>query len=176
MRVAFWILVSLLVLALIWLFLNSKVLPKRIAIERCTFRVGSNEVTGEAECNFSGGGKKRGFLEINPPYFSGAPSASSCGVMLELVAVSPRRIPSSKRYIGIRGAVAGNEMHTTRMKFGGTTMVKNSEGTFVRMGTANDVTIEDDVDSGFPIAVYADVPGPRGRKVNVALDVRMQFY
>jgi len=27
-----------------------------------------------------------------------------------------------------------------------------------------------------PIAVYADVPGPRGRKVNVALDVRMQFY
>lgn len=175
-RWVFWGLLILLLLLLIWLFLNAKVLPKRIVIERCTFRVGNKEVTGDAECNFSGGGKKRGFLEINPPYFAGAPTASSCGIQLELVAVSPRRTPSSKRYIGIRGAVAGNEMYTTRMKFGGTTLVKGPEGDFVRMGTAKDVTIEENVDSGCGISVYADVPGPRSRKVNVALDSRLQFY
>lgn len=175
-RIVFWALLALLLLVLIWLIMNAKVLPKRIVIERCTFRVGNKEVTGDAECNFSGGGKKRGYLEINPPYFAGAPAASSCGMTLELVAVSPRRIPSAKRYIGIRGVTAGNEMYTSRMKFGGTTLVKNAEGNFVKMGTAKDLIIEDDVDSGCSVSVYSDVPGPRSRKVNVALDARLQFY
>ena len=173
-----WLIAALITLGLltiVWIFLNSKVLPKKVTIERCSFLVGTTEVNGDADCVFIGGGKKQGFLEISPPYFAGAPAASSCGINLELVAVSPRKTPSAKRYIGVRGASAGNELYTTQMRFGGTTLNKNEDGIFVR-GNSSDTTVEEDIDSGATIRVYADIPGAYNYPTSVALEVRLQFY
>lgn len=174
-RWAFWILVILAVLLLIWSILNIKVLPKTILVDRSNFRVGSKEVQGDPEVNYSGGGKKKGMLEITPPYDASSPAASSCSITLELVAVSPLRVPSAKRYVGIRGAHAGDDANTRQMKFGGTTLVKNDEDMFVRMGSKSDTNVEEDVDSGFKVALFADVPGPRGRKVTVAFEAITEF-
>ena len=173
LKILLWVLAILLVLLLIWLYLNAKVLPKRIVIERYNYRIGSKEVSGDVTCNFSG--KKRGYLEITPPYFPAAPMASSCSAGFELVAVSPRRIKSSHRYIGIRAVIPGDEMSINRIKVGGLTMVKNADGEFVRMGTTHPEPVSEDVDSGVSVCIYGDVPGPRNRKVSVALDVRLQF-
>ena len=90
----------LILLLLIWLFMNMKVLPKGATFINTKFMVDGDSISGNATVRFSGAGKRKGTITITSPYVSGDSSAM-CSLSMKIEAVSPRRLKSNKRAISI---------------------------------------------------------------------------
>lgn len=176
LRILVITLLVLLLLALIWAYLNTKVLPKKIGAGTASFVVNGKVVPGKIEVKYTGGGKKRGTLVINSPKYAADP-AMKCGMRLELVADSPRRVRSAQRKVRVVAAVPNSKTNTTKMQIGGTTLVKNPTGQFVRMGT-QDTKVECTVGNNTRLGVTALILSPvKGKKVTVSLNnLPLKFY
>lgn len=90
----------LILLLLIWMFMNMKVLPKGATFINTKFMVDGDSISGNATVRFSGAGKRKGTITITSPYVSGDSSAM-CSLSMKIEAVSPRRLKSNKRAISI---------------------------------------------------------------------------
>ena len=91
----------LLLLLLIWLFLNAKILPKKIRAPKCTFTVNGEPVPGSAQFQYSGKGKKNGSFSVQSPRYQANPTVK-CGCQLSLEAASPRRIRPENREVLVK--------------------------------------------------------------------------
>lgn len=170
LRWLFWILLFILIAALIWAYLNTKVLPKQITAGNCSFVVGGKVVPGTVICSYSGGGKKRGTLEIKSPRYS-ADSAMKCGMRLELVADSPRRVRSAQRTAKVVSVTPMSKANTNRMQIGATTLVKNTAGQFVRQGTKDNTNLNCSIANNTRLSVSSVVMSAvKGRKMAVSLN------
>ena len=169
-------LLVLLILALIWIYLNTKVLPKKITAGTASFVVNGKVVPGKIDVKYTGGGKKKGTLVISSPRYAADP-AMKCGMRLELVADSPRRVRSAQRRVRVVAAVPNSKTNTTKMQIGGTTLVKNPAGQFVRMGT-QDTKIDCSMGNNTRLGVTALILSPvKGKKVTVSLNnLPLKFY
>ena len=117
-------LVILLILLLIWAFMNMKVLPKQIAVNEDTVRylVGMDKGSKQMDIRYNGGGKKTGSLSIDT---TDAPAGTTgpLGVTLKLQAVSPRRVRSADRSADVM-AISPNGNSLT-IRIAGTTFGYN---------------------------------------------------
>ena len=169
-------LISLGLFALIWAFLNTKILPKKITVGKCTFNVDGSNVSGSASCVYVGGGKKRGTLEINSPRYAANPSAF-CGFKLELEADTPRRIKSSARSAKVRNVTALNPS-TTYLKTGPFKMVQDpvTEKLVRAVGKA-DAPIDFSIKNNTSCTVTASVLDvTTGGETAVNLTVNLKFF
>lgn len=129
------ILVIVLILAVIFtllhLYLNTKVLPKRITIndESTFFAVKGKNLPGSSGCSFSGKGKKRGSITISSPSVPSRPLVEHT-VTLTVVAVSPRKTKSSRRLARVI-AVSAPSTSVTTVSVDGMALKKNAAGKWV---------------------------------------------
>lgn len=133
-----WLVIFLIIasiIALILAYLNTKILPKQIAVRSGStiFNVDGSRVNGNAKYEYSGKNKKSGGFSMSVPKCSTAPLAKG-GFDLELVAVSPRKVKSAQRRAGVVSLtpVNGSAVHTVQV--GNTTYKKDSEGRFSKVG------------------------------------------
>lgn len=172
----FWILIALIIATIIWAFLNTKVLPKRIGTGKCTFSVDGSNVAGSPTCVFVGGGKKRGSLDISSPRYAANPSAS-CGFRLELEADSPRRTKSAARSVKVRNVTALNPS-TTFLKINTFKMIQDpvTEKLVRAVGKA-DAPIEFTIKNNSSCTVTAEVLDvTSGGTTPVNLIVNLKFF
>ena len=172
----FWILIALIIATIIWAFLNTKVLPKRIGTGKCTFSVDGSNVAGSPTCVFVGGGKKRGSLDISSPRYAANPSAS-CGFRLELEADSPRRTKSAARSVKVRNVTALNPS-TTFQKINTFKMIQDpvTEKLVRAVGKA-DAPIEFTIKNNSSCTVTAEVLDvTSGGTTPVNLIVNLKFF
>ena len=122
-------LVILLIVALILFYLSRKILPKKIIVNsaQTVFTVDGETVQGAAKCTYSGGGKKRGSIQVTTPAYSGSPLVKG-GFALQLQAVSPRRIKSARRRALVTRLTPINPTAMTTLSVGPHTLVKTEEG------------------------------------------------
>lgn len=174
-----WVIGSVIALGIagiIWAFLNTKILPKKIAVGKCTFNVDGSNIPGSASCVYVGGGKKRGTLEINSPRYAANPSAF-CGFKLELEADSPRRTKSSARSAKVRNVTALNPS-TTYLKIGPFKMIQDpvTEKLVRAVGKA-DAPIDFSIKNNTSCTVTASVLDvTTGGETAVNLTVNLKFF
>ena len=122
-------LIILLIIALILFYLSRKILPKKIAVNsaQTVFTVDGEMVQGAAKCNYSGGGKKRGSIQVSTPAYSGSPLVKG-GFALQLQAVTPRRVKSARRRALVTSISPSNTAALTSLSIGTHTLVKSEEG------------------------------------------------
>lgn len=125
----------LLLLLLLWLFMNAKVLPKAVTFVNTKFAVDGEPISGSATVRFSGGGKKRGTVTITSPRVSGA-SAAKCSLKMDVEAVSPRRVRSAKRAMCVKNVVASPGNGNIQTIMAGSSQFKWSpaEKKYVKLG------------------------------------------
>lgn len=121
-------LILLVIAILIWLYMNMKVLPKKITVNagNMSFRVNGDSVTGTAICKYTGGGKKTGTLSVKTPSYSD--SSVNGGFNLSLQAVSPRRVKSGKRRVAVVKMSPINPGVVTSMGTGANILSQEREG------------------------------------------------
>ena len=121
-------LILLLLLALIYAYLNMKVLPKKILINgaQTVFLVDGELIPGNATCKFTGGGKKTGSLKITSPNYAASPLVTG-GVTLTLQAVSPRRTKSSRRRMRVTKVSPANTTALQSMQIVSHTLAKTED-------------------------------------------------
>ena len=171
------VLISLAVLLFalcIWLFLNAKILPKSIAVTKTVFNVDGEEVTGKANSTFSGGGKKKGTLEVHAPKCPTNPMAK-CGFVLELSAYSPRRVKSSSRLATVTAVKALNANNVNSIKVGPVTFVKDSAGKFVRSGAKRNTPVEFQIGNQKTCVVSGAAMDPSGDSATISLLTTLGF-
>ena len=122
-------LIILLIIALILFYLSRKILPKKITVNsaQTVFTVDGEMVQGAAKCNFNGGGKKRGSLQVSTPTYSGSPLVKG-GFALQLQAVTPRRVKSARRRALVTAISPSNTAALSSLSIGTHTLVKSEEG------------------------------------------------
>lgn len=177
MRILFYILVTLLILLLIWLYLNTKILPKLIGVGSCTFVVDGEIVTGSAKCSYTGKNKRRGSLTISSPHY-GANPVAKCGLTLELEAVSPRYTRSAARsaqVIAIRPTPASS---TVSVQVGGTSLNRDPvSNKLVKAGSKADAPIAIKIGNKAKTAITAEVLDMNsGGEMTISLSVNLKFY
>lgn len=129
LRVLVICLIIALVLALILLWLNMKVLPKKIGVNvaQTAFIVNGETVKGAAKCSYVGGGKRSGSVQIATPPYSGSPLVKG-GFTLTLQAVSPRRVKSNRRRVLVTNVSPSNTAALQTLSVGTHSLVKVDEG------------------------------------------------
>ncbi len=177
----FWllILIILLIIALIslliFLFLNTKILPRNVVVKKTTFTVDGAKVAGNAACTYSGGGKKHGSLEINSPRYTPNPLVK-CGFRLDLEAVSPRRTRSRARAMRVRGVSAVNAGAVNSIKIGAAQFIRDQNtGKLARAGGKANAPIDFQISSGAACNVVAEVLDGDGGGVSVSLVVKLEY-
>ena len=169
-------LLALLIALLIWLYMNVKILPKKIGVKQTTFTVDGNMVTGAAQCLFTGGKKKRGILEIQTPKYTANPLLKA-GFHLDLEAVSPRRVKSSARSAKVTGVSAINASAVSSIRIGAVQLIKDpATRKFVRAGGAKNVPLEFLLNNGARCTVVAEVLDPNGGTASVSLVTILRYY
>ncbi|MBP3674210.1 MAG: hypothetical protein J6J18_10330 [Oscillospiraceae bacterium] len=170
------ILIALCIAAIIWAYLNTKILPKRIGVGKCTFNIDGSNVSGSPSCVYVGGNKKRGTLEITSPRYAANPSAT-CGFRLELEADSPRRTKSAARSVKVHNVTALNPT-TTFLKINAFKMIRdpNTERLVKAVGKA-DAPIEFTIKNNTNCTVTAEILDViAGGTITVNLTVNLKFF
>ena len=129
LRILVICLIIALIIALIVLYLNMKVLPKKITVNsgQTAFIVEGETVNGAAKCSYSGGGKRSGSIQVATPNYSGNPLIKG-GFTLNLAAVSPRRTKSSRRRAAVTSISVSNSTALQSLSVGTHNLVKVDEG------------------------------------------------
>ncbi len=174
LRTAIILLAILLLLLLIWLYLNSKILPKRIMVSKTIFTVDGEAITGKASSTYSGGGKKKGTLEVHSPKCPTNPMAK-CGFMLELKAYSPRRVRSSARLATVTDVRAINGNNVSGVRIGTVQFMKESGGKLTRSGARKNAPTEFQIGNKKQCVVTGEVLDPNGGTASISLVVTLSF-
>lgn len=172
-----WILVALLILTLIWLYLNAKILPKHISVGTCTFIVDGDIVTGNAKCVYTGKNKRRGTLTVQSPHY-GANPAAKCGYTLELEAISPRRTRSSARSVQVVAVRPMSASSTIAVQIGGCNLSKDPiSGKLMKAGGKPGAPLSFKVGNKAKTSVTAEVMDMAngGGEVTVSMSVPLKF-
>lgn len=127
--------------ALVWLFMDMKVLPKDVGESHTAFNVAGSKVAGKAKVEFDGKNKRKGTLTIYSPKFAGNPLIKG-GVRLDLEAISPRRTKSSRRAILVTGVTPLNPGAVTGFSVGPAQFTKKAGKKFVKVGAGENSPIE----------------------------------
>lgn len=173
----FWILVALLILTLIWLYLNAKILPKHISVGPCTFIVDGDIVTGTAKCVYTGKNKRRGTLTVQSPHY-GANPAAKCGYTLELEAISPRRTRSSARSVQVVAVRPMSASSTIAVQIGGCNLSKDPiSGKLMKAGGKPGAPLSFKIGNKAKTSVTAEVMDMAngGGEVTVSMSVPLKF-
>lgn len=173
-----WILVALLILTLIWLYLNAKILPKLIGVGTCTFIVDGDIVTGSARCVYTGKNKRRGTLTVQSPHY-GANPAAKCGYTLELEAVSPRRTRSAARSVQVVAVRPMSASSTIAVQIGGCNLSKDPiSGKLMKAGGKPGAPLSFKIGNKAKTSVTAEVMDMAngGGEVTVSMSVPLKFY
>ena len=173
-RTALIALVGLLLAMFVWLYLNTKILPKRMFATVRAYTVDGEAVGGKAVVNYSGGGKKRGTIEVCAPKCPTNPMAK-CGFLLELAAVSPRRVKSSARLATVTGVRAVHAANVTGIKIGSVQFIKGPGGAFIHAGAKKDATIEFQIGNKKQCVVSGEAMAPDGGSASLSLAVTLGF-
>ena len=163
---------------LIWMYLNAKVLPKKIAVAKTIFTVDGQMVTGTADCKYAGGGKKRGSLDITSPRYSSNPLVR-CGFRVELEAISPRREKSSSRGAGFRSVQGINASAVNSINLGPAQFAKESNSSkFVKLGAGakNGQTQVLRLSNNARCNISGEVTDSDGGATSISLIVVLKFY
>lgn len=155
-RILIILLIIAAIVTAIWLILNIKVLPKNITIDTHDFVVGFNHIEGEPECNYTTSGlfRNRGTLEISCPSYS-ANHNVACGVYMNLTAVSPLRMKSSRRKAEATDIEASYPANTRTVRMPGLNMAPTPEGTLNRIGARQQEVLTTALDDGSQITITA---------------------
>jgi len=177
MIVLFWVLIGLLILALIWAYLNMKILPKQIGVGKGTFSVEGELITGKVRCSFSGKNKKKGFVEITSPQCMTNPLAK-CGFKLELEAISPRRTKSAARRARVVGITPLNPVTTTSLVIGSWRMAKDPvSGKLVKVGGRPNAPVDFNIGNNCSTTIVAEIMDlTDGGEIACSLSVPLKFY
>lgn len=130
LRILIICLIIALIIALILLWLNMKVLPKKITVNKSqtTFIVNGETINNSgAKCTYIGGGKRSGSVQISTPPYSGSPLVKG-GFTLALQAVSPRRVKSNRRRVLVTNVSPINSAALQTLSVGTHSLVKVDEG------------------------------------------------
>lgn len=175
MRIALIVLITLITALLIWAFLNTKVLPKKVLVKKTTFTVDGEKVAGSANCVYAGGGKHKGSLEITSPRYSANPLVKG-GFRLEVEAISPRRTRSRARAMRVRNVSAINAGAVNSIKVGAAQFVKDqTTGKFVRSGSKANAPVDFQISGRPNCNVVAEVMDGDGGSVAVSLVVGLEY-
>lgn len=178
LRILFYILIGLLVLLLIWLYLNTKILPKHIGLGACTFIVDGELVSGSAKCTYTGKNKRRGTLTVQSPHY-GANPAAKCGFTLELEAISPRRVRSSARSVQVVGVRPMSASSTIAVQVGGCNLSKDPiSGKLMKAGGKPGAPLSFKVGNKAKTSVTAEVMDMAngGGEITVSMSVPLKFF
>ena len=119
-----WLIIAIIIAAILvalWLFMNMKVLPKKIDIERSEFKIEGEKSAGAAHCRYTKSGKK-GWIRITSPNNSNYPMCK-CSIDIQIEADSPRRVRSKNRRViisatpGCGGSTGLNEFKVGASSF-----------------------------------------------------------
>ncbi len=157
---------------LIWLYLNMKVLPKRIDVVGTEYSVDGGKVTGKATCHYTGGGGKRGTVTIIAPRCPTNPFAKGSFTM-EVEAVSPRRVRSASRGIHVVGVTTDRTMNT--VKIGSTQLVKDAQGRLTKPGGRANAPIGFDVYSGAKCSMSGEVLDNNEGTAALSMAAKLKF-
>jgi hypothetical protein len=178
LRILFWVLVVLLILFIIWRYMNAKVLPKDIRIAPGgTFNVDGEMIPGQISCTYTGKNRKRGTLRVNSPQCMSNPLAR-CGFTLELEAISPRRTRSAARSVMVRGINPMNSATTQNLQVGTRTLAKDPiterlVGVGIMPGSPIDVRIGNNANT----MIMAEVMDMNdGNAISCTLTARLKFF
>ena len=173
----FWLLVALILFAMIWAFLNVKILPKRIGAGKCNFIVDGSIIPGTPSCVFTGGNKKKGSLEIISPKYMANPGVK-CGFRLELEAVSPRRTRSSSRAVKVLNITPLNPASTTSIHIGAVNMIRDpNTGKLVKSGAKSNGPVTVQISNNAKTTVTAEVLDINdGSEIAVSMSLPLKFY
>lgn len=177
LRILMYILIALLILLLIWLYLNTKILPKHISVGPCTFIVDGDIVTGSAKCVYSGKNKRRGTLTVQSPHY-GANPAAKCGYTLELEAVSPRRTRSAARAVQVVAVRPMSASSTIAVQIGGCNLSRDPvSGKLVKAGGKPGAPLSFKIGNKAKTSVTAEVMDMAngGGEVTVSMSVPLKF-
>ena len=175
LRVLLILLIIALLALLIWLFLNAKVLPKRVSVSKTTFTVDGSAIPGSANYNYAGGGKKHGSLEVTAPKFAANPMVKG-GFRIEVEAISPRRTPSKNRKMRVRAVSAINASAVNSIKVGASQFTKDpATGKFVKTGGKPGAPVDFEVSNGAACTVVAEVLSPEGGGTPFSLVVKLKY-
>ena len=163
-----WALLAL----LIWLYLNMKVLPKRIDVLNTEYSVDGEKVAGRAACRYTGGGGKRGTLTIIAPKCPTNPFAKG-SITVNVEAVSPRRVRSASRGLHVVGVSTDRAM--TNVKVGPTQFIKDQKGKLVKAGAKADAPVGFDVYNGVKCSMNGEVMDNDGGSVALAMATKLKF-
>ena len=157
---------------LIWLYLNTKVLPKRIDVLGTDYSVDGEKVTGRAACRYVGGGGKRGTVTIIAPRCPTNPFAKGSFTM-EVEAVSPRRVRSASRGIRVVGVTADRAM--SNVKIGPTQLVKDAQGRLTKPGGKANTSISFDIYSGAKCSMSGEVLDNDEGTASLSMATKLKF-
>jgi hypothetical protein len=126
-RLVILLLILAVIIALVLIYLNTKVLPKRIAASQSAFIVEGDEISGTTGCKYSGGGGKNGNLQVATPFYTGSALVKG-GFSLTLQAVSPRKIKSPRRRIHVVKLSATNPSALVNLQVGTHILTRMDDG------------------------------------------------
>ena len=177
LKILIWVLAILLIIFLIWAYMNMKVLPKDIRAGKGTFTVEGDLVTGTIRCFLSGGGKKRGTLEVQSPTAMGQPQAK-CGYRLELEAISPRRTKSASRRVRVVGITPLSTTNTVSLVIGAWRMAKDPvTNKLVKVGGKPDTPVSFNIGNNCQTTVSAEVLDMiNGGEIGCTLVLPLKFF
>jgi len=129
LRILIISLLILLIALIIFLYLNTKVMPKKIRVNNAQTRfiVDGEVIDGAARFNYSGKGKKSGSLQVTTPTYTGDPLVAG-GFNLALKAVSPRRVKSKMRRVQVTNLSLSNITAAQTVSIGSHSLTKLDEG------------------------------------------------
>lgn len=164
------VLILAVIFTLLYLYLNTKVLPKRITIndEATFFAVKGKNIPGSSGCSFSGKGKKRGVITISSPAVPSRPLVEHT-VTLSVVAISPRKTKSSRRLARVV-AVSAPSTSITTVTVDGMALKKNAAGKWVDPISPDDPLL---VDIGSGSSVMTS--GKTVDKTSFTLSAELEF-
>ena len=177
LKILLWVLAIALIIFLIWAYMNMKVLPKEIRAGKGTFTVEGDLVTGSIRCFLSGGGKKRGTLEVQSPTAMGQPQAK-CGYRLELEAISPRRTKSASRRVRVVGITPLSTTNTVSLVIGAWRMAKDPvTNKLVKVGGKPDTPVSFNIGNNCQTTVSAEVLDMiNGGEIACTLVLPLKFF
>lgn len=157
---------------LVWLFLNMKMLPKRVDVVNTEFTVGGERVMARAVCHYTRSGNKKGTLTIVTPRCPTNPFAKG-SFTLEVEAVSPRRVRSASR--GMRVVSVSADRSMDNLKVGVSRFARDSAGKLVKSGARANSPISFEIYSGARCSMSGEALDSDGGSVSMALAAKLSF-
>lgn len=157
---------------LIWLYLNAKVLPKKVDVLGTEFSVDGEKVAGKAVCHYTGGGRKKGTLSIVAPKCPTNPFAKG-SFTVDVEAVSPRRVRSSSR--GLHVTSVSTDRAMSNVKVGPSQFIKDPSGKLVKSGAKANTPIGFDIYNGAKCSMSGEVLDNDGGAVAMAMATKLKF-